>query len=170
MSTEVISLWPSLEEIGRASYTAPAVIMRQQAEAISAMTNNLLEGQVESISVSKRISSFDIKNVTASMLAKPQYEKDPSKLQYVFYLRAPALDGVKVELFRITHSVAMAYPLVFNGTHMAHPDFVEAKVENEGDFRYVLRNFFHSEEVIKILQSLIAQSVGPEEALADPTR
>lgn len=168
MSTAVVSLWPSLEEIGSADYSAPVVIMRQQAEAISLMTNNLLEGQVVNIPVRRRVSGDN--NISTTLIAatrafSPQYEDDPDKLRYAFYLRASALSGVKVALFNVTHDVAFAYPVIFEGSSKAAVEFNHQEAQSEAEFVLLLRDFFHSEEVITILQSLIAQSIGPNDSL-----
>jgi len=64
----------------------------------------------------------------------------------------------------VTHDVELVYPLKFSGLSKSHERFLLVQVNSEEEFEDILRSFFHSEEVIKVLQSLIAQSGGIDES------
>jgi hypothetical protein len=147
MSTAVTSLWPSLEEIGTTKYLTPVAVMRQQAEAISQMTSNILEGQI----ISEKIA--------------PKRDGESEKLKHTFLLRASALGGLTTTLFSVAHDLARAYPATFQSVYNTQQTFGKNSIKSQNDFQEALREFFHSGSVKEVLQSLIAQSIGPEDTL-----
>jgi hypothetical protein len=68
-----------------------------------------------------------------------------------FYLVAPALDNYRYKLLTVWHGIGL-YPVI---TSEVSP---QVRCENAEEFKEYLRSRFGSEETMKIIRALIAQS------------
>jgi hypothetical protein len=132
MSTTVGDLWP--EDLRVPDETAPALLMRQQAEFLGVRTN----GRVE-----------------ADVITRPL---DHDELAHHFRLKATALGGYGHSLFIVTHRKARPYPVVVEqvlreDTGKTGPLLM---CESEADFKQLLRQLFASVETRKAVDALLA--------------
>lgn len=141
----MIDLWPE-DTPSHTSLKAPVVILREQGALLSKKTSNLVEGLVSR-------------------------DEDPflsdNTFRYQFYLVAPALSNYRYRLLTILHSIDL-YPLKIQ-TDADIFEELPAEVKDEHDelldipqdrFMDVLKAIFATKKVKKVIEAMIAQSVG----------
>ncbi|MDX2301737.1 MAG: hypothetical protein NW226_03005 [Microscillaceae bacterium] len=129
------NLWSdaiSLEE----KVVTPVTILKQQASYLAKITQNVVHADVNLIEDFYRLS----------------YGFGPSKFVYGFILVAPTLNNYQYKLFTIIHDI-VPYPIELF--------FFDEKytLQDEDDFIEILRYILSDERTIKVVRSLISQSV-----------
>jgi hypothetical protein len=112
----------------------PLAILRQQAAFLGERTKNVVEGEV----------------VT---------EPTSGDFSHVFFLRAPALGDYRYQLFRAKHGIDL-YPAEV-WTHVFGQRW---HADDEPALLQALREIFTNEKVVRIVNSIIAQSVQAKSA------
>jgi hypothetical protein len=120
----------------------PVAILRQLAYELGRKTRNIVEGDVRT-----RTSERDLQR---------------TYIYHVFELVAPALDGLRYELFRIMHhEVSELYPvlLTWNAALLEPDENVRTlRINDEAELIARLHDLFASAKVRQTIQSLITQS------------
>ena len=123
-------LWPDVIATAP-SERAPVVILREQAVALGKKTKNLVEGAV----------------------GRGEHQSFGSQdFIYRFWLRAPALE-YRVLLFTVEHPIEF-YPLSLSVERSGE----SVIVNDEPAFLDALKAVFSSDDTVRTVQSLIAQS------------
>lgn len=130
MAETIPDLWPELEQ---SQVVPPIAILREQAAALGRKTNYLLEGRVETITVSG------------------------DRFAHSFYVVAPALGDYTYKLFTIEHGPDQ-YPVTAPPleTKRFMPRIVE-KIESKTELLEYIRQVLNSDETKKIVGSLLNQ-------------
>jgi hypothetical protein len=130
MSAAEENLWGDLplKDIGG----TPSSLLRKQADVLSKLTDGLLVGRVT--------------NAPVKMGGEPM-------MQNSFAIVAPALSNYSVDVLRLYHPPVL-YPAKIRGVLGLEP-LVE--VEDEKALRAELKKIFQSDEVRRVVRSLIAQ-------------
>lgn len=116
----------------------PVAILRQLAYELGRKTRNIVEGDVRT-----------------SIAGNEGYRY---LVHHIFELVAPALDGIRYELFRVEQDVISPYP---NTLILNREDKKVSKIHtiaNEAELLTVLQQIFASEQTKTIIESLITQS------------
>ncbi len=114
----------------------PVTILKQQARYLGEMTQNAVGAEVSLIEDLHRIS----------------YGLGPNKFVYAFMVVAPALNNYQYKLFTIIHDI-VPYPLELF--------FFDEKytLTDEEEFFEILRYALSDDRTIKVVRSLVSQSV-----------
>jgi hypothetical protein len=141
-------LWPDFK---KNEIQSPISILKEQSTTLANKTNNLVEGQI----VDTR-------------------DPDSLKLEYAFFILAPALGGYRYKLFSISHDIRM-YPLSVHletelyaqiapaeyakkgKTANLYPEFV-ISVQNQDEFKALLKLIFFAKKTIDIVSAILVQS------------
>lgn len=124
------NLWGSLQTMDSAR--TPTVVLQEQAGLLGQLTDEILAGRVSRSSVYKK----------------------PDRIGASLTVVAPALGHYIVSILSVEYPLAVAYPaLVHNNI-----DENEWQVETEEELNKVLSDILSSENVRKIISSLIAES------------
>ena len=137
MTVEIPNLWPVKEF--KLDVISPLAILRAQATRLQEMTQGILEAQVT--------SSFDDKE---------------DKVSHQFNIVAPALGDYSHRILTAIHAKNMFYPVTVYTIAYLHEyskDGVAAYSQEQ--WIDLLRKIFASNEVIAVIQSLIARSNDP---------
>lgn len=143
------SLWP--DDISpQTSLISPTSILREQGALLGNKTTNLVVGAV--------IKSGD-------------FSEREDYFKYAFYLVAPELSDYRYRLLSIVHSAEL-YPLritVDGSIFEELPDDIEEDeegyliVRSQDGFMKTLRKIFATKKVKRVIEAIIAQSVGEEQ-------
>ncbi len=126
------SLWPDTIRLAKEK-VAPVSILKKQASFLGQQTQNLVIAEVES---------------------RPSSRSD--SIDHIFYLVAPALGNYRFELFRVSGSVVNLYPIkITSGT----AEINNKTVTSENKLLRALENIFSHPKTIKIIESMLAQSM-----------
>lgn len=123
----------------------PVNILRQQVVLLKQLTNGVLEGSVASD------------------------EDDNDSVIHSFYIVAPRLDDYRFRVISLAHQIDEPYPayVIYDAAqsydasrmkHVAWSHAVYAEVRDESGLYERLRQTFNSEKVVRVMQSLLAQS------------
>src|SRR5437868_9133163 len=118
MSTTVSDLWP--EDLRVSEETAPALLMRQQAEFLGLRTNGRVEAEV---------------------ITRPL---EDDELAHHFRLKATALGGYAHSLFFVVHRKSHPYPVVVQQVLREGKTGPLLACESEADFKQLLSDLFAS--------------------------
>lgn len=136
-------LWP--DDIGTTEIRAPVTVLREQASLLGVKTQNIVTAFVES----PAIDIPDLRIFTFS-----------------FYLRAPAIDFYKYELFKVSHRLEL-YPVLFLLDEDLLAEFYargeqrdDIGAGNEEQLLEILSVIFKAGKTKAVISSLIAQSEG----------
>lgn len=109
----------------------PTIALKEQASLLSTLTDRILEAQVT------RFALTSIGKISVSLLVK-----------------APALRGYTIEVLELTHDMFGAYPSLVESSI----NDIEQEVYSEIELMAVVEEILHSEEMSKILNSLLSES------------
>ncbi len=124
------NLWGNLESVD--PVRTPTVILQEQAGLLGQLTNEILEGEV----------------------SRSPVHRKPNSIAATLYVVAPALKNYAVRILSIEYTLAVAYPaLVYNSM-----DDDERQAKSEEELVGILGEILSSENVRKIISSLIAES------------
>lgn len=137
--------WPS--HVVPLSGIPPVNILRQQVALLKQLTNGVLEGSV--------VSDED--------------EDDNESVIHSFYIVAPHLDDYRFRVISLAHQIDEPYPayVIYDASqsydasrmkHMTWSHAVYAEIRDESGLYERLRQTFNSEKVVRVMQSLLAQS------------
>jgi hypothetical protein len=131
MSTE--NLWGKIDLTVKLD--TPAVLLKQQANALEKATRGLLSGRVQ-----------------------PYNTNDPNQIGHELRIVAPALANYSVAIVSVAHDITL-YP----ASVLSDVDGEEmGEARNPEELKDLLRLVLQSEKVKKIVHALIAQSVAEE--------
>jgi|SRR5579872_4063853 len=136
MSNTSLDLWP--ENLGQATLTSPAAILKRQATLLADKTKGLLEATVRTQQLSAGSGS--------------------RKIRHSFVIVAPALGNYEYTLFWLDHPIQM-YPLDLAVPIEGKQDmFTSKKCEDESQFVDALRGILSGPHTIAVVDALMAQS------------
>ena len=134
------NLWGEI--VAETKLKLPVTILNEQATILGEVTNRILEAVVESTVPSKK-----------------------GLLSYGLFIVAPALNNYKYNVLDIEHDIVFAYPVsvydVVGPSDVLDIDESDAEkvvCNSEEEFLQKLGQLLSSEQVHKIIESLIAQS------------
>ena len=125
-------LWP--DDIAVTDMLTPLSILKEQASNLGGRTKNLVQGEL-------------VQRIT-------RREDEPlDSFIFSFYLKAPALQNYKYQLFWVTYPISF-YPLTI---HSGGSDS-DITVNSQDELVNELRNIFSQEKTKTVIHALIAQS------------
>jgi hypothetical protein len=139
------SLWP--KKIVEKGFTAPAILIADQANFLGELTKNVVTAEVTRVS----------------------HTGSRSLLKFSFWLVAPALQGYRFLLFEFSHQIEL-YPikilsdskLLFELSKMKdewkYDPNSGISIDNEENLMILLSAIFNSERTTGVINGLIAQS------------
>jgi hypothetical protein len=132
MPDQIADLWPP--EVGTTSVVPPLAILRRQAAILGERTQNLLEGQVDTLT-------------------------EGDQFRQLFYIVAPSL-SYRYKLFEVRHGVS-GYPVYYEFPRRVFPTFGTAPAGLELDtpekFADWLKDTLASDETRRVVGSLLSQ-------------
>ena len=161
MSQTIESLWP--ETLTSPDVFSPLVILREQAVALGTLTNNVLEGEVitvtdDELDATKVVVSAALLGLSGKERQVKQRQKDPI-FYHSFYIKAPALGNYRYRLFYVQHKMVF-YPVSIV-SEILQDGIVhsgEFKCPDEDKFKDALRVIFASERAHDVISALLSQS------------
>lgn len=120
---------------------APVTILKKAAAELSARTNNVLEGRVQSSPT--RIGPGSL----------------PKFFEISFQVRAPSLNNYTVELFSVQHDSRL-YPVIFAGDAVEElvEDGEQLQAQSDRELTDRLRDLLATAHVRKVVSGLLAQT------------
>lgn len=127
---ETQNLWP---DFAIETTKSPKAILKEQAGYLMEKTKNVLSADVETSHYKGSVS-------------------------HEFYVVVPALNNYRYRLFSVSHEAIGYYPLtvVIDDNN---PWETDAKIGNEKDFLSGLSNVFKAPETVRVISSLLSQSL-----------
>lgn len=116
----------------------PVAILRQLAYELGRKTRNVVEGDVRTVIAGNEGYRYLV--------------------HHIFELVAPALDGIRYELFRIEQDVVSPYPIELRLNRDDKQISKVHSIKNESELIATLEQVFSSDQTKKIIASLITQS------------
>lgn len=132
------SLWPKLEEV---AMNVPYRILQEQTEAFNEQMQGALLCSLEKDKYKK-----------TSMLGIENYDFCAR-----MYISSPSLADYRLQLLEVYFSIAKAYPCSVE--NCLDDCAIEREARNSEEFKSILKEIFHSKEVINALNNIIAQSL-----------
>ncbi|GAB3963888.1 hypothetical protein GCM10028806_00560 [Spirosoma terrae] len=130
---EMQNLWP---DFAIEKTKSPKAILKEQAGYLMEKTNNVLSAEIET-------------------------SQSDGKIIHRFYIVAPAMDNYRYQIFTVTHGV-IYYPVAVEWeSPTSHWPIVEIEqtAQNEEEFIRILKEVFNNGETIRIISSLLSQSL-----------
>jgi hypothetical protein len=135
--------WPS--HVAPLPGVPPVNVLRRQVTLLKQLTNGVLDGSVASD------------------------EDDNDSVIHSFYIVAPRLDDYRFRVISLAHQIDHPYPayVIYDAAQsydvsrmkqMAWSHAVYAEISDEAALYERLRHTFNSDKVIRVMQSLLAQS------------
>ena len=123
--------------------SSPTKILEEQANFLSQITDNKLQGE--------------IRTSPCSIFEKPFFAhitEDASKyITHSLFINAPSIN-YSFELLNVTHALLYLYPLVIRTPNSS----AEIRCDDEKNFINELKSIMQNEDSRKMIQSLIIQS------------
>lgn len=131
-------LWP--EFAPAEGEVPPITILKQQASVLGLKLKNLIEAEVET--------------------GAPDYY-DQRLLCHTLVLIAPVLNFYRYKLLEVEHSATELYPATIKASSgdPANP-ISNIKADNQEEFKAALKDIFASAETKRVIENLLAQSLG----------
>jgi hypothetical protein len=132
----VNDLWPDFAPAE--GELPPITILKEQASVLGLKLKNLIEADVET--------------------GTSDYQRF---LRHTLVLVAPVLDFYRYKLLEVEHSATELYPVTIKASSgdPANP-ISNSKAENQEEFKAVLKDIFGSAETKRVIENLLAQSMG----------
>lgn len=144
-STEIVNsnirlrandLWPDFAPAE--GELPPITILKQQASLLGLKMKNLIEAEVET--------------------GTTDYQRF---LRHTLYLVAPVLNFYRYKLLDVEHPATEMYPVIIKvPTDDPANNTLEIKAASEEEFKAELKNVFASAQIKKVIENLLAQSLG----------
>lgn len=134
MPDTIPNLWPDFKA---EETTTPLTILKQQAAFLGEKTKGLVRGEI---------------------LTNPAGDTS-DKFMHEFRLVAPALGQYRYHLFTVRHDVRL-YPVVVFSSAID----LKGSAASEAEFLELLARFFGNEQVQRIIQAMISQSIAAKSA------
>lgn len=128
---ETQSLWPDFKI---ETVRSPKTILKEQAGYLAEKTGNILSADVST-------------------------NRYKSSVTHEFFVIAPILNNYRYTLFSVNHPIVGYYPVMFNTYDITSMKEKKLEARSEEEFIALLSQVFSDPETIKIISSLLSQSV-----------
>jgi hypothetical protein len=161
------SLWPEIKE---SLVRSPASILREQADALSDVTNNILKGAVHHFPAF--IKTYEILDMEDNVEHQECIEKNDSYGEsrlagFSLDIVAPKLNNYRFTVLTIAYDPLQIYPVYLSSNILMKEQKQYARTAanqfcNETDFTEAFEKILRSERVKEIISNLVAQSSEPD--------
>ncbi|HOC91444.1 MAG TPA: hypothetical protein PKH33_03650 [bacterium] len=159
-------LWPEINK-DIAPERTPATILKEQAEALSAITGSTLKGKVNHFPA---ILTRD-KRIKFLVVGSWDTKKSDSLSGHVLLIIAPKLNNYEIPILNIAYHPLNTYPVYITSDMMVNAGEMEKEAilqsDSEEEFVDLLKSILSSDRVNRIIHSLIAQSKDPDPLYVD---